>query len=71
MSVKDVPPPAAHTETRSSLIAQVKIEVQYLGEEEVTVRAGTFAARKFQFSDDGASAMAGEHPPYELIELSR
>ena len=64
-------PSPDHRGATPPMIAQVKIDAQYLGKEEVTVRAGTFAARKFQFSDDGASAMAGEHPPYELIELSR
>ena len=47
-------------------IAQVKIDAQYLGKETVTVAAGTFAARKFQFIDDGSSGMDGAHPPYEL-----
>ena len=64
-------PSPDHRGATPPMIAQVKIDAQYLGKEEVTVRAGTFAARKFQVSDDGASAMAGEHPPYELIELSR
>ena len=47
-------------------IAQIKIDAQYLGRETVTVAAGTFAARKFQFIDDGSSGMDGAHPPYEL-----
>lgn len=47
-------------------IAQVKIDAQYLGNELVTVSAGTFPARKFQFIDDGSSGMDGAHPPYEL-----
>lgn len=47
-------------------IAQIKIDAQYLGKETVTVAAGTFAARKFQFIDDGSSGMDGAHPPYEL-----
>lgn len=47
-------------------IAQVKIDAQYLGKELVTVAAGTFPARKFQFIDDGSSGMDGAHPPYEL-----
>ena len=59
-------PSPDHRGATPPMIAQVKIDAQYLGKEEVTVRAGTFAARKFQFSDDGASGMAGEHPPYEL-----
>jgi len=45
------------------MIAQVKINAQRFGKDEVTVRA--FAARKFQFNDNGSSGMVGA-PPYEL-----
>ena len=48
------------------MIAQVKIDGIYLGKEQVTVKAGTFAARHFQFVDPGDSGMAGKHPPYDL-----
>ena len=47
-------------------IAHVKIDARYLGNEEVTVKAGTFQTRHFQFIDDGSAGMAGEHPPYDL-----
>ena len=52
-------------------IAQVKIGALYLGREEVTVAAGTFQCRHFQFTDDpsivpGTGGMAGEHPPYDV-----
>ena len=48
------------------MIAHVTMDAQYLGKETVTVAAGTFAARKFRFVDDGASGMDGAHPLYEL-----
>jgi len=47
-------------------IAQIKIGAKFLGREEVTVAAGTFAARHFQFLDDGTSGMDGEHPTYDV-----
>lgn len=47
-------------------IAQVKIDAVYLGKEQVTVKAGSFQTRHFQFIDDGSAGMAGEHPPYDL-----
>lgn len=47
-------------------IAQVKIGAKFLGREEVTVEAGTFAARHFQYLDDGTSGLDGEHPTYDV-----
>ena len=59
-------PSPDHRGATAPMIAQVRIDARYLGKEEVTVAAGTFAARKFQFEDDGTSGMDGAHPPYEL-----
>jgi hypothetical protein len=59
-------PSPDHRGATPPMIAQVKIDAEYLGKEEVTVVAGTFAARKFAFIDPGDSGMAGEHPRYEL-----
>lgn len=59
-------PSPDHRGATAPMIAQVKIDAQYLGTEEVTVAAGTFPARRFQFMDDGTSGMDGAHPPYEL-----
>ena len=39
--------------------------IQYLGEEEVTVQAGTFQARHFQVVDT-AGNLPEEHPPYDV-----
>jgi hypothetical protein len=44
----------------------VNIGAVFLGVEEVTVQAGTFRARHYQFVDDGSSGMAGAHPPYDI-----
>ena len=59
-------PSPDHRGATAPMIAQVKIDAQYLGTEDVTVAAGTFPARRFQFIDDGTSGMDGAHPPYEL-----
>ena len=48
------------------MIAHVKIDAIYIGNEEVTVPAGTFATRRFQFVDPGDSGMTGAHPPYDV-----
>jgi hypothetical protein len=37
----------------------------YVGEEEITVAAGTFKARHFQLADT-AGNLPEEHPPYEV-----
>jgi hypothetical protein len=59
-------PSPDHRGATPPMIAQVKIDAEYYGKEEVTVAAGTFAARKFAFIDPGDSGMAGEHPRYEM-----
>jgi hypothetical protein len=48
-------------------IAEVRIALEYLGEEERTVAAGTFACRHFRFVDDSAAGMGGTaHPDYDI-----
>jgi hypothetical protein len=47
------------------MIAPVKIDAQFLGFEDITVKAGSFRARHFQFIDDGNSGMSGQHPIYD------
>jgi hypothetical protein len=44
----------------------VNIDAVWVGRETVTVKAGTFAARHFQYFDEGGSGMLGQHPPYDL-----
>jgi hypothetical protein len=39
--------------------------VIYMGDETITVKAGTFEARKFQIVDT-AEGLPEEHPPYEM-----
>ena len=59
-------PSPDHRGATPPLIAEVNIDAIYLGDETVTVKAGTFAARHFQFVDDGGSGMTGQHPPYDV-----
>jgi len=39
--------------------------IVYVGDEEITVKAGTFNARRFQVTDT-AKGLPKEHPPYEV-----
>jgi hypothetical protein len=64
-------PSSDHRGATPPQIAHVKIGAVYLGNENVTVPAGTFPCRHFQFVDDasivtGTGGMAGEHPPYDI-----
>ncbi len=48
-------------------IAEVNITLEYVGQEEKTVAAGTFACRRFRFIDDGEEGMGGKtHPDYDM-----
>lgn len=59
-------PSPDHRGATPPMIAEVNIDARYVGPETVTVKAGTFAARHYQFIDDGTSGMAGQHPPYDV-----
>lgn len=59
-------PSPDHRGATPPMLAPVKIDGVYLGEERVTVQAGTFAARRFQFVDPGDSGMSSTHPIYDL-----
>lgn len=48
-------------------ISEVFITLEYVGEEEKTVAAGTFACRHFRFVDDSDAGMGGTtHPDYDM-----
>lgn len=58
-------PSPDHRGATPPMAAEVKIDLEYLGDETVTVAAGTFACRKFAFID--TAAMGGkQHPAYEM-----
>lgn len=49
-------------------IAEGRLFLEYVGEEEITVAAGTFACRHFRFTDEegGMVSKDGAHPPYDV-----
>lgn len=60
-------PSPDHRGATPPLISDVSIDLEYLGDETVTVPAGTFACRKFAFIDDSDTGMGGKtHPRYEM-----
>jgi hypothetical protein len=61
-------PSPDHRGATPPLIAQSIIQLAYIGEETVTVAAGTFACRHFCFSDErgGMATDKGAHPEYNL-----
>jgi hypothetical protein len=64
-SLNMVLPSPDHRGATAPMIAPVKIDAQFLGVEDITVKAGSFRARHFQFIDDGNSGMSGQHPIYD------
>lgn len=58
-------PSPDHRGATPPMLADVKIDLDYEGDETVTVAAGTFPCRRFSFIDEGA--MGGrQHPPYRM-----
>ncbi|MGB3807635.1 MAG: hypothetical protein WA936_10585 [Erythrobacter sp.] len=48
-------------------VSEVLITLEYVGSEEKTVRAGTFACNHFRFVDDSDAGMGGKtHPDYDM-----
>jgi len=48
------------------ILAPIKIDVEYVGEETVTVKAGAFATKHFRYLDVGDSGFSSQHPPYDV-----
>jgi hypothetical protein len=61
-------PSPDHRGATPPMIAKSSIELEYVGEETVTVAAGTFACRHFRFVDElgGMVTEKGAHPDYDL-----
>lgn len=60
-------PSPDHRGATPPMIAEVTIDLEYFGEETVTVAAGTFACRHFAFIDSSDTGMGGkEHPRYDM-----
>jgi hypothetical protein len=61
-------PSSDHRGATPPLLTEAHIFLEYLGEETVTVAAGTFDCRCFRFSDEnaGLADKNGAHPVYDL-----
>lgn len=60
-------PSPDHRGATPPLAAEVRIDLEYRGDETVSVAAGTFACRRFAFIDASEGGMGGtRHPPYEI-----
>ena len=61
-------PSPDHRGATPPLIAETNLQLAYVGEEQVTVAAGTFDCRHFRFSDEhgGMATDKGAHPVYDL-----
>lgn len=60
-------PSPDHRGATPPMIAEVRMCLEYVGEEERTVAAGTFACRHFRFVDDSDVGMGGtHHPDYDM-----
>ncbi len=60
-------PSPDHRGATPPMIAEVEIALEYVGEERVTVAAGSFDCRHFRFVDDEGPGMGGTpHPAYDM-----
>lgn len=60
-------PSPDHRGATPPMIAEVNIALEYVGEAEKTVAAGTFACRHFRFVDESEHGMGGvTHPTYDI-----
>ncbi len=61
-------PSSDHRGATPPVTAEVTMYLEYVGEETVTVKAGTFPARHYIFSDEegGMAGKDGAHPQYDM-----
>jgi hypothetical protein len=57
---------ADHRGASFPALSAVTIDIAYLGDESVTVAAGTFRCHHFQYRDPGDSGLDGTHPTIDL-----
>ena len=55
-----------HRGATGPMIFPLAFSIVYVGDETVTVEAGTFEARKFEIVDTAEGGLPDEHPPYEM-----
>jgi hypothetical protein len=61
-------PSPDHRGATPPLLAEARIQLAYVGEETVTVKAGTFDCFRYKFTDDhaGMATASGAHPDYDV-----
>lgn len=60
-------PSPDHRGATPPMVSEVNIGLEYVGEEEKTVEAGTFQCRHFRYIDDIGPGMGGKkHPSYDM-----
>ncbi|MCU0947532.1 MAG: DUF3108 domain-containing protein [Porphyrobacter sp.] len=60
-------PSPDHRGATAPQIAEVTMTMEYVGEEDITVPAGTFVCRHYRYVDDSEGGMGGErHPDYDM-----
>jgi hypothetical protein len=61
-------PSIDHRGATPPMIAEANMELSYIGDETITVPAGTFACRHFRFTDEhaGMASDKGAHPDYDM-----
>ncbi len=66
--IRNFVPSSDHRGATAPMIVETHMFLEYVGEDRVTVAAGTFDCRRFRYSDEegGMVAAQGAHPPYEL-----
>ncbi len=66
-SIRALLPSPDHRGATPPMLAEVHIDLEYLGDETVTVAAGTFDCHRMAFIDSSDTGMGGkEHPRYEI-----
>ncbi len=48
------------------ILAPIKIDAEFVADETITVKAGTFKTKHFRFLDVGDSGFSTQHPPYDV-----
>ena len=60
-------PSPDHRGASAPQIAEVEMVMEYVGEEERTVEAGTFSCRHYRYVDESEGGMGGErHPDFDM-----
>ena len=60
-------PSPDHRGATPPILAELRMGLEYVGDETVTVTAGAFPCRHFRFIDDSAEGMGGtRHPAYDI-----